>query len=163
MSKEKRIKTGPVEIDVDQIDMELMKERTTDLPGLIAYAHSIGGFSIVPNDEGMVKSEAMNAMKDQTNMQMNQIYEQMQLLASQAAKIKRRAEISIDIYEAEIKFKPVINKIYFLYKKSEEKNILSMIHPKEWGEKMPFQTFLAEVKLMADHTWLVIEDAKENQ
>ena len=122
MSKEKRIKTGPVEIDVDQIDMELMKERTTDLPGLIAYAHSIGGFSIVPNDEGMVKSEAMNAMKDQTNMQMNQIYEQMQLLASQAAKIKRRAEISIDIYEAEIKFKPVINKIYFLYKKSEEKN-----------------------------------------
>jgi hypothetical protein len=28
-----------------------------------------------------------------------------------------------------------------------------MIGPKEWGKKMPFNKFIAKVKLLSDHTW----------
>ena len=147
----------PKEINVDEIDLDLMKERTTDLPGLIEFAHTIGGFSVVPNEQGEIKGNAMIAMKEQTEMHMSQIYEQMQLLAKQAAKLKRRAEVSFEIYDADMRFKPVMGKIYFLYEKKDNKKILSMVSPKEWGNSMPFEKFLAEVKLLADHTWEIIE------
>ena len=96
-----------------------MKERTTDLPGLIEYAHNVGGFSIAPTKQGVIKGSAMKAMQEQTDLQMGQIYEQMQLLAKQAAKLKERAEVSSEIYNAEIRFKPVIGKTYFLYEKKK--------------------------------------------
>ncbi len=124
----------PKAINVDQIDMDLMKERTTDLPGLIEYAHSIGGFSIVPTEQGVIKGQAMNAMKEQTEMHMNQIYEQMQLLAEQASKLKRRAEISFDIYDADMRFKPVMGKVYYLYEKKDSSKALTMVSPEEWGK-----------------------------
>lgn len=150
------------EIDVDKIDLERMKDRTTDLPALLDYAHSIGGFSIVPTQEGVIKGHAMNAMKEQTEMQMQQIYDQMKLLASQAQKLKRRGEISIEIYEAQMSFKPDIGQTYYLYQKKNKK-ILSLVGPEEWGKSMPFDAYLATVKLLADHTWDVLDDASESE
>lgn len=152
---------APIEINVDEIDMELMKERTTDLPGLIQYAHTIGGFSVVPTSQGEIKGQAMSAMKEQTEMQMTQIFEQMQLLADQAAKLKRRAEISYDIYDAEMRFKPVMNQTYYLYENKKDKKVLTMVSPNEWGKSMPYKSFLAKVRLLADHTWEVIEDTQK--
>lgn len=146
----------PKEINVDEIDMDLMKERTTDLPGLIEYAHNIGGFSIVPTQEGSIKSSAIEAMKGQTDLQMKQIYEQMKLLADQAAKLQERAKISLDIYQAKMRFKPVIGKEYYLYLNKKDEHVLSMVKPDEWGETMPFKEYIATVKLMADHTWEVV-------
>jgi hypothetical protein len=154
----KKLEDKPREINVDEIDLELMKERTTDLPGLIQYAHSIGGFSVVPVEQGVIKGQAMSAMKEQTEMHMNQLYEQMQLLAEQASKLKRRAEISFDIYDAEMRFKPVMGKTYFLYEKKNNKKVLTMVSPEEWGNSMPYEKFLAKVKLLSDHTWEIIED-----
>lgn len=151
-------KSSPREIDVENIDLDLMKQRTTDLPGLLEYAHSIGGFSIVPTEQGVIKGQAMNAMKEQTEMHMHQIYEQMQVLAKQASKLKRRAEISFDIYDAEMRFKPVMGKTYYLYENKQDKKVLSMVAPSEWGNSMPFKTYLAKVKLLSDHTWEVLED-----
>jgi hypothetical protein len=149
---------APEAINIDEIDMERMKERTADLPSLLEYAHSIGGFSVVPSDEGVMKGQAMSAMKEQTEMQMDQIYEQMKLLASQAQKIKRRADLSYEIYKANMGFKPLIGQIYFLYAKESNKT-LSLIGPDEWGKSLPFDKFLAKVKLLADHTWEILEDA----
>lgn len=152
MSKKK-----PKVVDVDKIDLDLMKQRTTDLPGLIEYAHHIGGFSIAPTQQGAIKNTAVNAMKEQTEIQMHQIYEQMQLLAEQAAKLKQRADISIEIYHAEMRFKPVIGHTYHLYEKRNLKKVLSMVAPKEWGKTIPFKSHIAEVKLLGDHTWQVLE------
>lgn len=148
----------PKSINVEEIDLDLMKERTTDLPGLLAYAHSIGGFSVVPTEQGEIKGQAMNAMKEQTDIQMQQIYEQMQLLAEQASKLKRRSDISFSIYNAEMKFKPVMGKVYFLYEKKDTQKVLSMVSPEEWGRTLPYENFLAKVKLLSDHTWEVLED-----
>ena len=147
----------PKPINVDEIDMERMKDRTTDLPALLQYAHSIGGFSVVPTEQGVIKGQAMQAMKEQTEMHMGQIYEQMQLLAEQANKLKKRAEISFEIYEANMGFKPIIGHTYYLYQRKEAK-LLSIVSPKEWGERMPYDKFLAKVHLLADHTWDIIED-----
>lgn len=147
----------PKPIDVSKIDLEKMKDKTADLPGLLEYAHSIGGFSIVPTEQGVIKGNAMQAMKEQTEMHMQQIYDQMKLLADQASKLKRRAEISFEIYEAEMRFKPDVGKTYHLYQKNERK-ILSMVSPEEWGKSIPFDSFVATVKLLADHTWEIIEE-----
>lgn len=149
---------APEAINIYEIDMERMKDRTTDLPSILEYAHSIGGFSVVPSDQGVMKGQAMSAMKEQTEMQMDQIYEQMKLLASQAQKIKRRADLSYEIYKANMGFKPLIGQIYFLYTKDSKKT-LSLIGPDEWGKSLPFDKFLAKVKLLADHTWEILEDA----
>lgn len=152
----KRPSKTPVEINVGHIDMDRMKERTTDLPGLLEYAHSIGGFSVVPSSEGQMKTTALAAMEDQTQIQMDQIFEQMKLLAEQANKIKERADISYQIYNAKMSFKPVIGKEYFLYRR-ESKKILSMLSPDDWGDKTPFDEFIARVKLLGDHTWKVLD------
>lgn len=153
MNKNEKIRP----IDVDQIDMERMKDRTTDLPALLEYAHSIGGFSVVPTEQGVIKGQAMQAMKEQTEMHMGQIYEQMQLLAEQANKLKKRAEVSFEIYDANMGFKPLIGQTYYLYQKKDKK-LLSIVSPKEWGKSMPYEKFLAKVKLLADHTWDILED-----
>ena len=152
MSKNK--KNDPKEIDVEKIDMDLMKERTTDIPSLLKYAHSVGGFSVVPTEEGQIKSSAVAAMEDQTQMQLDQIFEQMKLLADQANKIKDRADISYQIYNAKMSFKPLIGKSYFLYRKKESR-VLSMIGPDEWGKSIPFDEFIAKVTLLSDQTWKI--------
>ena len=144
----------PKEVDVDQVDMDLLKERTTDIPSLLRYAHNVGGFAIVPTEEGHIKSSAVSAMEDQTQMQLDQIFEQMKLLAEQANKIKDRADISYQIYTAKMSFKPLIGKSYFLYVKKEQR-ILSMIGPTEWGKSIPFDEFVGKVTLLSDHTWKV--------
>jgi hypothetical protein len=54
-------------------------------------------------------------------------------------------------------FQPVIGHIYYLYERAEEKWVLSMVAPENWGKKIPFQKFVSKVKLLADHTWEILE------
>ena len=165
-SKKNKFKGGEQgkEINVDQIDLVKMKEKTVDLPGLLEYAHSVGGFSVVPTEQGVIKGKAMQAMSEQTQMHLDQIFEQMQLLAKQAKSLKDRAEISTLIYEAEMKFQPVIGHTYYVYEKKNGKTLLSMVSPQEWGTPSPFARFINQFKLLADHTWQIIEtDEEENK
>ncbi|WP_194775813.1 DUF2452 domain-containing protein [Pararhodonellum marinum] len=143
-------------INIDHIDLEKMKEKTSDQPGLIPYAHHAGSGLIRPEDKGKITGRAVSAMHSQTDMQMAQIYQQMQLLADQAKNIQKRVEISERIYQASISFEPLINHIYYLYEKIDGSDFLSMVAPEEWGRKKPYTQFVAEIKLLADHTWDVI-------
>lgn len=157
MSDEKK----PKPINVDLIDLKKMKDKTTDIPGLLEYAHSIGGFSIVPTEQGAIKATAMRAMSEQTQMQLDMLYEQMKLLAKQAQTLKDRADISVMIYDADLNFQPVIGETYYLYEKENGKKVLSLVAPEEWGRSTSIGEFIAEVLLLADHTWKVIRQAKE--
>ena len=143
-------------IEVEKIDLEKMKEKTTEIPGLLPYAHQSGSAVIKPEDKGKITGRAVAAMHSQTDMQMAQIYQQMQLLADQAKSIQNRVEISERIYRTSMNFEPLINHIYFLYEKEDGTDFLSMVAPEEWGRKQRFSRFLAEVKLLADHTWEII-------
>ncbi|MBC7712455.1 MAG: DUF2452 domain-containing protein [Rhizobacter sp.] len=137
-----------------------MKLKVTDMPSLLEYAHTVGGFAIVPTNEGQIKSHARDAMKEQTEEQLHLIFEQMKTLARQVQDIKKRVHISDLIYNSKISFTPVIGKNYYLYESTESNRYLSLISPKEWGSDFT-DVYLAEVRLNADHTWKVIHSTIE--
>jgi len=119
---------------------------------VLPYSASVSGAVIKPTEAGVIRHQALSAMEDQTNMQLTQIRQQIELLAIQAKEIQKRKELSMIIYDSKISFAPVIGQTYYLYEKADGLHLVSMISPKEWGKKPPYQ-FLAAVKLLADHTW----------
>ncbi|AUN97393.1 DUF2452 domain-containing protein [Bacteriovorax stolpii] len=151
----------PKPVDLDNINLDLMKLKVTDMPSLLEYAHTVGGFAITPTNQGAIKSNARSAMVEQTEEQLNIIYEQMKTLAKQVQDIKKRVYISDLIYNVEIPFTPVIGKTYYLYEENTGKRYLSLVSPDEWGKAMDSQVFLAEIRLNADHTWKVIKSTIE--
>lgn len=120
---------------------------------VLPYASSVGSVAIRPTKEGVIKHKALTAMEEQTQMQLDQIREQIELLARQAQELRKRKELSLLIYEAKLSFKPQIGHTYHLYQKKDGTHMLSLVAPSEWGGSGPFQQFVSSVKLLADHTW----------
>lgn len=120
---------------------------------VLPYSASVSGAVIRPTEEGVIKHKALTAMEEQTNMQLEQIRKQIELLALQAHEIQKRKELSLMIYNARLSFKPNIGQVYYLYEKHDDNFMLSLISPKEWGPNGPFKKFVAGVQLLADHTW----------
>ncbi|MCB9338854.1 MAG: DUF2452 domain-containing protein [Lewinellaceae bacterium] len=131
------------------------KDKTTDTPHLLPYAHHVGSAVIKPIDKGRTKGLAVSAMYEQTNIQLDQIRQQVELLAEQARKIHQRVEISERIYLTEMNFKPLIGHIYHLYTRADGTEFLSMVGPEEWGRNKSI-SFQSTVKLLADHTWEIL-------
>jgi hypothetical protein len=142
---------------INPIDPDKITENPHNLP----YAHNVGSPVVKAEDQGKIKGRAMNAMEHQTDMQLDQIRQQMQLLADQAKKLHHRKEVSEKIYGAEMRFEPLINHIYHLYKKEDGNYLLSLIAPNQWGRSKKSFTFTATVRLLADHTWEVLEKGEE--
>lgn len=120
---------------------------------VLPYSASVAGAVIKHNEEGLIKHKALTAMEEQTNMQLEQIRKQIELLALQAHEIQKRKELSMTIYGASLSFKPNIGQTYYLYEKKDDSFILSLVSPKEWGPSGPYKRFVAAVQLLADHTW----------
>ncbi|WP_425391239.1 DUF2452 domain-containing protein [Ekhidna sp.] len=144
-------------VDIAQIDLEKDRDKITDIPGLIEYAHHAGSAIIKPEDKGRIKGNAVAAMHDQTDRQFRQLYEQMQTLIKQAQYLQDRVKVSERIYQASVPFQPVVGKIYYLYLKKDGSDLLSMVSPDEWGHSFPYESFEAEVRLLSDHTWEVVK------
>jgi len=132
-------------------------DKVAEAPGLLPYAHTAGGAVIRPEDKGQIRGNAMTAMYDQTDRQMEQLRRQMETLVNQAKSLSERMSISEVIYQADVPFQPVIHHIYHLYqRKADGQHLLSMIAPGEWGRRQPYE-HLATVRLLGDHTWEVLE------
>ncbi|MCC7245737.1 MAG: DUF2452 domain-containing protein [Saprospiraceae bacterium] len=132
------------------------KTKVAENPGLLPYAHTSGSAVIRPEDKGRIRGNAMTAMYDQTDRQMEQLQKQMETLVNQARSLNERMQISELIYQAEVPFQPVIHHIYHLYQRhSDGGRLLSMIAPNEWGRRNPYE-HLATVRLLGDHTWEVM-------
>ena len=142
---------------VNPIDPEKIAEN----PHLLPYAHTVGGAVIKPVDRGRIKGRAVAAMYEQTDLQLDQIKEQIELLARQAKKLQERVRLSEEIYLTEMNFEPLIGRVYYLYRKATGKTVLSMVGPAEWGKRSPY-TYLAEVKMLADHTWDILHAEEES-
>ena len=124
---------------------------------VIPYSTSVSGAVIKATEEGVIRHKALTAMEEQTNMQLEQIRKQIELLAIQAQEIQMRKELSMLVYNAKLSFVPVIGHTYFLYEKKDGPHVLSLISPKEYGGAAgPYKKFIAPVKLLADHTWVEI-------
>ncbi len=142
---------------INPIDIDKVAEN----PGLLPYAHTVSGPVIKPMDKGRTKGLALSAMYDQTDMQLDQIKQQIELLAKQAKAIQARKSISEVIYAADCGFKPIINHVYHLYRrKKDDSFLLSMISPDDWGANPPY-FFMATIKLLADHTWDILEKVED--
>jgi hypothetical protein len=151
----------PVPIDVDRIDLDKMREKTTEMPGLLPYAHTSGSAIIRPEDMNQTLARSLTAMDQQTEMQMDQIMAQMHMLAAQAKAIQDRKRISERIYQADMRFEALIGHTYYLYQK-EGRDLVSLVAPAEWGRSgRKSLTYLATVRLLADHTWDVLDLAPE--
>lgn len=135
-------------------------DKITENPHSLPYAHTVGGALVKPEDRGKIRGRAMAAMYEQTDMHLGQIREQIELLARQAKDIQHRVQISEEIYQAEMNFEPIIAKIYFLYRRSTGKSVVSMVSPPEWGKNPPF-SYVAKVQLLSDHTWDILEIADD--
>lgn len=156
MSEKNNPKPSPIVIGEDEL--ERLRLLVTDRPGQLQYAHHRSGALVTPLDRGKLKGQAVEAMYQQTDLQLGMIAEQIQTLAKQYDQIKTRLEISELIYLAEISFVAKIGQTYHLYRRDSGKDVLSMIGPQDWGRNgAPFSQFLATVKLLADHTWEVLE------
>ncbi len=132
-------------------------KKVAENPGLLPYAHTAGGAVIRPEDKGRIRGNAMTAMYDQTDRQMEQLRRQMETLVNQAKSLQGRMSVSEIIYQAEVPFQPVIHHIYHLYQRSADgTHLLSMIAPDEWGRRRPYE-HLATVRLLGDHTWEVLD------
>jgi uncharacterized protein YlaN (UPF0358 family) len=152
-----KLEEKPVPIDESKIDLERLKDKIADLPALMEYAHSVGGFAIIPTKEGHIKSRAMQAMREQTSDQLEIIYEQMKTLALQARKLRERVDLSHQIYEAQMNFEPEISGEYYLYEKEDGKKIISLVAPEEWRDSKGYQKCHAKIKMLSDHTWKIIK------
>ncbi len=132
------------------------KDKVTDIPNILPYAHHIGSIVVKPEDVGKLKSRALTAMREQTNRQLMQLQKQAELIALQANELKRRVEVSEKIYLAELTFEPFVGNHYYLYNKGG-KYCMMMIAPDEWGKTIPATLeFISEVRLLSDHTWEIV-------
>lgn len=136
-------------------------DHITENPHSLPYPHTIGSPMVKPEDQGKQKGRSLSAMEHQTDMQLQQIYEQMNLLAQQAKGLQDRKLISEKIYQAEMRFEPLINHIYHLYQRDNGLYLLSLIAPDQWGKSKRDFEFVATVRLLADHTWDIIEKSKD--
>ena len=97
------------------------KDKIAENPHLLPFAHTRGGVVIKPTDKGKAKGRAVSAMYEQTDMDLDQIRQQIELLATQAKAIQNRVNISERIYLAEMNFGPIIGKIYFFVLRTAKK------------------------------------------
>ena len=145
----------------EEFENPIDKDKTTENPNSLEYGHHLGSAIVKPEDEGKLKGRALSAMEHQTDMQLKQIYDQMQLLADQAKQLNDRKVISEIIYKAEMRFEPLINHVYHLYEKENKEHLLSLIAPDQWGRSKKSFEFIATVRLLADHTWDILEKNSE--
>jgi Protein of unknown function (DUF2452) len=138
------------------IENPINPDKVAENPGLMAYAHSAGGAIIKPDDMGKVKGKAVLAMHQQSERQLNQVYQQMAILAQQAKELRQRVEVSERIYRVNMGFDPILNETYYVYEKEDGTDVLSMVAPDEWGRSYKFSRFVAKVTMLADHTWDVL-------
>ncbi len=136
------------------------KDKITETPHLLPYAHHVGSAIIKPLDKGKTKGVAMKAMYQQTETQLTQIKEQVETLIRQAQAIHDRIHISEKIYKADCGFKPIHGSTYYLYEKKDKTWTISMVSPSEWGNRMPYN-FVATIELLADSTWKIIEKSAD--
>jgi hypothetical protein len=134
-------------------NIEVFHKQLSVLP----YASSVGSVAIRPTEAGVIKHKALLAMEQQTDMQLDQIRQQIELLARQAQELRKRKELSLMIYEAKLNFQPVIGQTYYMYEKKDGTHLLSLVSPREWGGSGPFRQFVSALKLLADHTWVEVE------
>nr|ACO10901.1 C1orf50 homolog [Caligus rogercresseyi] len=89
------------------------------------------------------------------------IVEQMKFLQQQARKVLEESNRNKEPNHIACNFKKVPGKIYYVYKRSSGQEYISMLSPKEWGDRCP--EFLGAYKLESDMTWTPLDKVNQRQ
>lgn len=160
MVNEEKKKNRPKDVPLEEVDMDALKRASMDDKAVTPYASEKGSAPISFTSGDVIKNRSHSAMVQQIDKQMEQIKEQIQLLATQVERLQQRKEISEMVYTATMTFEPIVGHTYFLYDYDGVKKLM-MISPTEWKSGVSNRKFLAEVTLLADRTWDVKTEGEE--
>lgn len=106
------------------------------------------------------KDIMLNVARMHAQQEYDRIMDLVTVLQDQAAKIKRRLEITDLVHAAEYNFKCNHNEIYWLLNdRSTNKVRLSMLGPADWGAGAPdHYEYICRVKWLGDYTWMEIDN-----
>lgn len=122
---------------------------------LAPYPLHVGSPPIAPVDKRLLSANAVETMHKNAAQQMHMLRSQAALIMKQVKDIEDRLHISERIYKSQMAFEPIVGGTYHLYSKNEGE-VLSMVAPYEWGSAMPFDAWVASVRLLGDKTWEVL-------
>lgn len=120
----------------------------------------------LPKSQEIVKEQDLHkpiarglfTLDGQSDIQAQNIIEQIEVLKRQAQEIHNKRNISKKIYNSEIKFEPIVMGIYYLYIRNESEQFISMISPNEWGRSQKSKLdYIAQIRLQYDHTWEILD------
>lgn len=124
-------------------DLQQLKDKSADNPGLLSYPHSIGSAPIKPENT----SSFINRATNKVNKEFKDRFER---LKTEYESLLEELEWNKIIYESELRFEPVVGEIYHLYQK-DGKNFISLIGPDEWKHK-----YLGSFRFSHDLKWIKI-------
>ncbi|MEK9697617.1 MAG: DUF2452 domain-containing protein [Candidatus Poseidoniales archaeon] len=122
-------------------------DRVADNKATMPYGDSVSAPSITQvNTEVTYKlpktKEASHKLRSR--------YEELQ---EEFRKLVETSEDTQRMYNASISFLPIVGKVYYLYKREDGSEWVSMIDPDEWGHGYDFE-YIGSYRLATDSVWI---------
>lgn len=112
------------------------------------YPTEIGSQKFSPDNIQLFKLEKTQKVKTYFSSKFDEI-------AGQYEKLLKEISINERLYKSKHNFEPIPGKNYFLYKKENNEEFLSIISPTEWSNKFEY---IGCYKLLTDGRWIEITE-----
>jgi hypothetical protein len=113
----------------------------------------VGSALIRPEDRGKIRATALASAEHQARHQMEMLRRQAESLMEEARKIEARLLLSVEIFQADVNFVPVVGNVYHLYERDSGSRFLSLIGPDSWGKLAKPLNHRGSFRHLADSTW----------
>jgi len=121
-------------------ELQLLKDKSTDTPGLLPYPHHIGSAPIKPESTSSFVNRGVNKVNHEFKNRFERLRKEYESLLEEY-------DWNKVIYESDLRFEPVVGEIYHLYQ-TDGKKFISLIGPDEWNKE-----YLGSFKLNSDLKW----------
>lgn len=140
--------------DLDTQIQDMVAEEAGSIRwGLSEIPMHVGSAMIRPEDRGKIRAVALESAENQARQQMAMLRRQAEALMEEARRIEERLLLSVQIFQADVNFTPVVGQVYHLYQRSNGTKFLSLIGPIQWGNRSSSLEHLGTFKHLADSTW----------
>jgi len=132
--------------------MKKKPDRVADNPMTTPYGTDLSAPAFtIPDVAGFKKAQAAEAS--------HRFHQRYAELETAMTELMNQAQYNDRLLNANIAFKPIIGRVYYLYNKND-RDFISMVSPLEWGEAyMKNQSFIGSYKILADNVWIEVDSA----
>jgi hypothetical protein len=130
------------------LDNQMKKPaRVADNKMTMPYGDNVGAPAFtLPDVQGYKQGQAAEAS--------HRFHSRYEELEQQMKDLMDQAQYNDRLLKANIAFKPIIGRVYYLYEENG-KDFISMISPNEWGESyMKSKMFIGAYKILSDNVWI---------